>query len=42
MGLGGNVTVLGVNIETYPCHLVALPVAVNINCHADRHGEIVL
>lgn len=42
MGLGGRVTVLGVNIEVYPCHLVALPVAVNINCHAFRHGEIVL
>jgi len=40
MGLGGTVTVMGVNIETYPCHLVALPVAVNINCHADRHGEV--
>ena len=42
MGLGGLVTVLGVNIETYPCHLVALPVAVNINCHADRHAELEL
>jgi fumarate hydratase subunit alpha len=42
MGLGGTVTVLGVNVETYPCHLVALPVAVNINCHADRHGCIEL
>lgn len=42
MGLGGTVTVLGVNIETYPCHLVALPVAVNVNCHADRHGEVEL
>jgi len=42
MGLGGTVTVLGVNVEAYPCHLVALPVAVNINCHADRHGEVVL
>jgi len=40
MGLGGTVTVLGVNIEVFPCHLVALPVAVNINCHADRHGEV--
>jgi len=40
MGYGGTVTVLGVNIETYPCHLVALPVAVNVNCHADRHGEV--
>ncbi|MCI4397955.1 MAG: fumarate hydratase [Acidobacteria bacterium] len=42
MGLGGVVTVLAVNIEVFPCHLVALPVAVNVNCHADRHGEIVL
>jgi fumarate hydratase subunit alpha len=42
MGLGGNVTVLGVNIEVHPCHLASLPVAVNVNCHADRHGEIVL
>jgi fumarate hydratase subunit alpha len=41
-GLGGTVTVFGVNIEVFPCHLVALPVAVNINCHAARHGEIVL
>jgi len=42
MGMGGTVTVLGVNIEVFPCHLVALPVAVNVNCHADRHGEVVL
>jgi len=42
MGLGGTVTVLGVNIETHPCHLASLPVAVNVNCHADRHGEIVI
>lgn len=42
MGMGGKVTVLAVNIEVFPCHLVALPVAVNVNCHADRHGELVL
>jgi fumarate hydratase subunit alpha len=42
MGYGGTVTVLGVNIEAHPCHLVALPVAVNVNCHADRHGEVEL
>lgn len=42
MGMGGTVTVLDVNVEAYPCHLVALPVAVNINCHADRHGEVEL
>lgn len=42
MGMGGKVTVLAVNIEVFACHLVALPVAVNVNCHADRHGEIEL
>lgn len=42
MGLGGTVTVLAVNVEVFPCHLVALPVAVNVNCHADRHGELEL
>lgn len=42
MGLGGRVTVFGVNIEAHPCHIASLPVAVNINCHADRHGEIAL
>lgn len=42
MGLGGKVTVFAVNIEVFACHLVALPVAVNVNCHADRHGEIEL
>jgi fumarate hydratase subunit alpha len=42
MGLGGKVTVLAVNIEVFPCHLVALPVAVNVNCHAARHGELTL
>ncbi len=42
MGLGGSVTVLGVNIETYACHLASLPIAVNVNCHADRHGKVVI
>jgi len=36
-GFGGLTTALGVNIETYPCHIGSLPVAVNINCHAARH-----
>lgn len=36
-GLGGRITALGVNIETYPTHIAALPVAVNISCHANRH-----
>ncbi len=41
-GLGGRVTALALNIETYPCHITALPVAVNIECHAHRHREVVL
>lgn len=36
-GMGGTVTALGVNIETYPTHIAGLPVAVNISCHATRH-----
>ena len=41
-GYGGRYTALGVHIEVYPCHIASLPVAVNINCHAARHKEIVL
>ncbi len=36
-GLGGRVTALGVNIETYATHIAGLPVAVNICCHVNRH-----
>lgn len=36
-GLGGTVTALGVNINTYPTHIAGLPVAVNICCHVNRH-----
>ena len=39
MGLGGRITALDVHIETYPCHIASLPVAVNIQCHANRHME---
>ncbi len=41
-GLGGKVTALGVAIESYPCHIASLPVAVNINCHAARHKSVIL
>lgn len=41
-GLGGRTTALAVHIETYPCHIASLPVAVNINCHAARHKEAIL
>jgi len=36
-GLGGRITALKVNIETYPTHIAGLPVAVNIGCHVTRH-----
>ena len=41
-GLGGRVTALAVHINTYPCHIASMPVAVNINCHAARHMSMVL
>lgn len=41
-GLGGVTTALKVNVEWHPTHIASLPVAVNINCHAARHAEIVL
>ena len=41
-GLGGDITSLAVHIDWHPCHLASLPVAVNINCHAARHAQIVL
>lgn len=41
-GLGGRLTALAVNIETYATHIAGLPVAVNISCHATRHAEAVL
>ena len=40
-GMGGRTTALAVHIEMHPCHIASLPVAVNINCHASRHKEIV-
>ncbi|MFC1668003.1 fumarate hydratase [Chlamydiota bacterium] len=41
-GLGGCLTCLAVHIETMPCHIASLPVAVNIQCHAARHAECIL
>lgn len=41
-GLGGTTTALDVHIEVHPCHIASLPVAVNTQCHAARHKEIVL
>lgn len=41
-GLGGRVTALSVNVETYPTHIAGLPVAINICCHVNRHAHRVL
>lgn len=41
-GLGGTVTALSVNINTYPTHIAGLPVAVNICCHVNRHAVRIL
>lgn len=41
-GFGGRITALYVNIETFPTHIAGLPVAVNVGCHVNRHGEIVI
>jgi fumarate hydratase subunit alpha len=42
MGLGGTVTALAVKVESHPCHIASLPVAININCHAARHKEAII
>jgi fumarate hydratase subunit alpha len=41
-GLGGTQTCLAVFIEEMPCHIASLPVAVNVQCHAQRHKRVVL
>ena len=41
-GLGGTITALAVNINTYPTHIAGLPVAINICCHVNRHAVRVI
>jgi len=41
-GLGGRVTCLAAHIETFPTHIASIPLAVNIQCNAHRHKEIIL
>jgi fumarate hydratase subunit alpha len=41
-GLGGRITSLAVHISMMPCHIASLPLAVNIQCHAQRHKEVVI
>ncbi|GAB4330443.1 MAG: fumarate hydratase [Dehalococcoidia bacterium] len=40
--VGGSTTALDVFVETFPTHITALPVAVNIQCHSARVKEAVL
>jgi fumarate hydratase subunit alpha len=42
MGLGGRTTAVAVHVETLPCHITSLPVAVNMDCHAHRQKSVVL
>jgi len=42
MGFGGICTALGVHIIKEPCHIASLPVAVNIECHSHKHGEVII
>ena len=41
-GFGGSTTALAVHVETFPCHIASMPMAVNIQCHSARHKEAVL
>ena len=41
MGLGGDTTALSVRIKKSSCHTASLPVAVNIQCWANRHAAAI-
>lgn len=41
MGLGGSTTALSVHVKTAYCHTASLPVAVNIQCWANRHSSVI-
>lgn len=41
-GLGGIHTALWVAVESFPCHIASLPVAVNLQCHAARKKSAVI
>jgi fumarate hydratase subunit alpha len=40
MGLGGDFTALAVKVKKAGCHTASLPVAVNIQCWANRHATV--
>jgi fumarate hydratase subunit alpha len=41
-GLGGRTTSLAVHILMMPCHIASFPLAVNIQCHVQRHKETII
>ena len=41
-GLGGSTTALDVFIEEMPSHIASMPMAVNVQCHAQRHKTVEL
>jgi fumarate hydratase subunit alpha len=41
-GLGGRIYCLAVHILVEPCHIASLPVAINMQCHAARHKEVII
>jgi fumarate hydratase subunit alpha len=41
-GLGGSTTAIDVFIEEMPCHIASMPMAVNVQCHAQRHKTVEL
>jgi fumarate hydratase subunit alpha len=40
MGLGGSTTALAVKVKMAACHTASLPVAVNVQCWANRHATV--
>jgi fumarate hydratase subunit alpha len=42
MGLGGDFTAIAVKVKMAGCHTASLPVAVNIQCWANRHATVVV
>jgi fumarate hydratase subunit alpha len=41
-GYGGTVTALAVHLESFPTHIAAFPVAVNLDCHSHRTASVKL
>jgi len=42
LGVGGDISCIGVKILSYPTHIAGLPVAYNYCCHSCRHKTIIL